>query len=106
MRPSSDHHPDSWSPDIIILGSLVICGPKMVPGQLYQVQTPGGPPMTFLAGDLLPADSDHVWLTSLADNEPLFRVRSEHVRKASPEEASARILADARAVQAEKARRN
>ena len=59
--------------------------------------------MTFLAGGLLPAGDGHVWLTSLAENKPLFRVRRQYVREASPEETAARFLEDARAIRAEKA---
>jgi hypothetical protein len=89
------------TPDVIILGQLVICGPKMMPGQFYHVQTPGGPSMTFLAGGLLPDGDGYVCLTSLDDNKPLFQVPRQYVRESSPEE-TARFLADIRAARAVK----
>jgi hypothetical protein len=74
--------------------------------QHYHVQTPDGLSMTFIGGDLLPAGDGHVWLTTPGGNKPVLRVRRQHVRKSSPEETAARLLADARAVRAEKAPRN
>jgi hypothetical protein len=64
----------------------------------YLVQTPEVS-MTWIGGELIPADNGHVWLTN-PSGKPVFKVPSTYVKPSTKEEAAQRILDDKRAAKA------
>jgi len=51
--------------------------------------------ITWIGGDLLPAEPGHVWLTT-PENKPVRKVRSECVQPSTREETARRMAQDRR----------
>jgi hypothetical protein len=72
--------------------------PTMTTAMFYLVQTPEVS-VTWISGELIPAESGHVWLTT-PSGKPVLKVPSNAVTVSTKEETANRIIADKQAANA------